>query len=771
MEHDINTHATATDILRKAQAAEDRFDALLDASPDGILITDEDGRIEVFNSAAERLFGYSESAIVGQSFDRLVEVSHRSRPPGTDARAVLEALSRCSDESTREFIARRGDNSALPIEVTVGRTRGDANCFIVVIRDITRRNRAAAALARSEANLRMSQSLAHLGSFEFSYPETGDAYWSSEVFRILNRDPAEGLSVSSDLLALVHPDDHERLSKAATDSARQGGVLRVEYRVLLPDGSCRHVETHARIIAGPGPGQWRVNGTMLDVSDRYRFEEALRQERDRAESYLDLVGVTVIALDTSGNITLINNQGLGILGCREEDVLGRNFFQLFVSEAEQEEALTSFASALARDDSDHPELLWLNTKGNGRRLVRWRNQQLRSVGGDTEGLLCAGEDITEQKRTEDDLKRAEEELRLTFNHAPIGMATMDIDGRISSVNQALCGMLCAAEAELVGRPIVDLAHPEDRPGVDSLRHRLLRGEIEYLRQETRYQRSDGSTMSGVVRYSLVRDLRNRPLMFVVQIVDRTEQLQAELEIRVQRESLAQASRLGTMGEMAAAIAHELNQPLTAISSYAQACQRMMDSGAIQTRDIREILGKVHAQARRAGRVIQGLRSFVKQRAVNRQATDMHRVLRDVSMLAELDAKAHGIVLQVDAPETLPPVQADPIQLQQVLLNLIRNAIDAMTGDQATRPLIEIRASVEQNEEVSITVTDYGHGISADHEAELFEPFFTTKKDGMGMGLSLSHSIIEAHGGRLGFSAHPKGGAVFNIFLPTLPETD
>jgi len=761
----------ATDILRKAQAAEDRFEALLDASPDGILITDAEGCIEMFNAAAERLLGYSESAIVGQSFDRLVEAGHRDRPPGGNARAVLDALSKESGEPAREFIARRSNDTALPVELTVGRTRGDDDCFIVVIRDITRRNKAAAALARSETNLRMSQSLAHLGSFEFSYPENGDAYWSEEVFRILSRDPAQGPLIIRDLLAVVHPDDQDRLRQAAATATRQGGVFRVEYRVLHPDGSSRHIETHARIIAGQGPGKWRVNGTVLDVSDRYRFEQALRQERDRAESYLDLVGVMVIALDTSGNITLINDQGLAILGCSEEDVLGRNFFQLFVSRGDQDAALSRFADTLHEVDGGQLELLWLNTLGNGRRLVRWRNQQLSNANGEPEGLLCAGEDITEQQQTENDLKRAEEELRLTFHYAPIGMATLNIDGVITSVNQALCGMLGASERVLLGRAIVDLAHPDDRAGAESMRLSLLRGDVEYLREETRYQRSDGSIMSGVVRYSLARDLRNRPLMFVVQVVDRTEQLQAELEIRRQRESLAQAARLGTMGEMAAAIAHELNQPLTAISSYAQACQRMMESGSIQQKDIKEILNKVHAQARRAGRVIQGLRSFVKQRAVNRQPTDLHRVLRDVSMLAELDARAHGIVMQVEASDVLPRVQADPIQLQQVLLNLIRNGVDAMADGQAKKPLIEIRASMEQNEEVWITVTDYGAGISTDHAENLFEPFFTTKKEGMGMGLSLSRSIIEAHGGRLEFSAHPEGGSEFNITLPTLPETD
>ncbi len=772
MEPASDKHATEIDFLGEARQVEERFEALLDASPDGILITDARGHIEVFNAAAERLFGYAESDIVGHSFAGLIDAGHDGGPRTRDAQALLSALSNESGDTTREFTARHSDGSSIPVELSVGQTRGgDKVAFIIVVRDITRRQQAAADLARSEANLRMSQELARLGSFELTYPEHGAPYWSNEVFRILDRDPAKGPLPVQRLLNRVHADDRGRVHRAVLHAARQGGPLRIEHRVLMADGGYRHVETQARFAAGDAGGHWRISGTLLDVSDRYRFEQDLRRERDRAERYLDLVGVMVIALDRDGNITLINRQGVELLGHAEDDILGRNFFRLFVAEAERAQALSRFSHALGRPGSGDNTLdqLWIDT-ANGRRLVRWRNQRLEDVDGQSGGLLCAVEDLTEQHLTENQLKRAEEELRLTFHYAPIGMATLDIEGNIISVNQALCSMLGYKEQWLLGRPVVEIAHADDRPTAESLRQGLLRGDIEYMRQEKRYLRSDGSTMNGVVRYSLVRDLRHRPLMFVVQIVDRTEQLEAELEIRQQRERLGQASRLGTMGEMAAAIAHELNQPLTAISSYVQACQRMMDAGTMSPGEIAPILGKVHDQARRAGQVILGLRNFVKQRSVSRRTTDLHRVLRDVSLLAELDARAHGIPLRSQVPETLPRVQADPVQLQQVLLNLIRNAIDAMLDSEDRDQGIDITVVADMGDEVSISVADAGPGISTGDQGELFKPFFTTKKDGMGMGLSLSRSIVEAHGGSLGFTDNPAGGTIFTMTLPTSPES-
>ena len=365
-------------------------------------------------------------------------------------------------------------------------------------------------------------------------------HWSDEVFRILGRDPAAGVPSLAELRdEVLHPEDRDRVVEAVTAATRHGGALRLDYRILRPDKSVCHVQTAARIMPAEAKGAWRVTGTILDISDRRSIERALRFERDRAELYLDLVGVIVVAVDVNGDITLINRQGLETLDVSEAEVIGRNFFSLFIPDEFRRRALTQF-EALINDPSDPGPRVdegWVETRGGKRRLIQWRNKRLVDPVGRAIGVLGAGEDITDRSRIQDQLKQAEEELRLTVQHAPIGMATLDLEGHILNVNQSLCTMLGFEEAQLLGLAMREIIHPDDRAVAATLLQRLLGGEIEYARHEKRYKRRDGSLMFGIVRYSLIRNSRGRPLMFVAQIVDRTEQIQAELEVRQHRERL------------------------------------------------------------------------------------------------------------------------------------------------------------------------------------------------------------------------------------------
>lgn len=755
--------------LTPTRATEERFEAVLDASPDAIVITNDQGVIEIFNASAERMFGWQEADIRGQGIGRLLpEAEGRER-----AAEFLDELAGNSAGRRSGTVAIGASGTKIPVEISVGHaTQAGGRSYIAVLRDIRRRQNAAAVLERSESHLRMAQALAHLGSFEFNYPDDGTMYWSDEVFRILGRDPAAGvpsLRVLRD--DVLHPDDRRRVVTAVLEASRTGGDITLQYQICRPDGYVCHVQTAARLdVREPGVS-WRISGTIQDMTERRQIEEALRTARDRAETYLDLVGVMIVAVDVRGDITLMNRRGLRSLEATEEQVLGRNFFDLFTPPEIRRTVVERFRDLI--DSEGDGELRidegWVETMHGKRRLIQWRNKKMLNRMGKVIGILGAGEDVTEQRRTEDQLRQAEEELRLTFQHAPIGMATFDLEGHILNVNQSFCSMLGVQAGDLLGRSKEEVTHPGDRAVSQTLLKQLLDGEIEYARQEKRYIRKDQSIMHGVVRYSLIRDPRGRPLMFVAQIVDRTEHIQAELEVRQHRERLAQLSRLGTMGEMAAGIAHELNQPLTAIANYARACQRLIDIGAIEPEEMKQILGKVTDQARRAGMVIQGLRRFVQRRAIIKRATDLHRVIRDVMMLGELDCRAHGIPVMWETEESLPQVQGDPIQLQQVLLNLVRNAVDSMAERDNRERGIRVHAATEGEDEVSIAVTDHGSGIAPNAATRLFDPFFTTKEDGMGMGLALSRSIVEAHGGRLSFVDNPAGGTIFKMTLPTLPE--
>jgi C4-dicarboxylate-specific signal transduction histidine kinase len=234
-----------------------------------------------------------------------------------------------------------------------------------------------------------------------------------------------------------------------------------------------------------------------------------------------------------------------------------------------------------------------------------------------------------------------------------------------------------------------------------------------------------------------------------------------------QERLTHVARLSTMGEMAAGLAHEINQPLAAITTYAQACQRLLDKGeAPDGAEIRESLVEIGRQALRAGEVIRRLRGFVANRAVRPELIGCNRLLEDAVALARPDLRANDVQLKLDVAPNLPDVMADAVQLQQVLINLFRNAIDATLQNGGTQREIALRALCTPGG-VEVSVHDRGPGLAAGALAKLFNPFFTTKPQGTGLGLAISRTIVQAHGGTLAYREEPGGGACFYFTLPAL----
>jgi two-component system sensor kinase FixL len=222
-----------------------------------------------------------------------------------------------------------------------------------------------------------------------------------------------------------------------------------------------------------------------------------------------------------------------------------------------------------------------------------------------------------------------------------------------------------------------------------------------------------------------------------------------------------------MGEMAAGLAHEINQPLTAITTYAQAAQRMLDKGTpSDVADIRESLVQISRQALRAGDVIRRLRAFVASRELKRERVGCNRLLEDLVALARPDLRANDVLLRLDVEPCLPDVVADVVQLQQVLINLIRNAIDSTIQSGISPREIRLRAA-SRPEGVEISVDDHGPGVDPGAMPRLFTPFFTTKPQGTGLGLAISRTIVQAHGAQLSYRDRPGGGACFYFTLPRL----
>ncbi|HKK02347.1 MAG TPA: PAS domain S-box protein [Gammaproteobacteria bacterium] len=770
-------HSSAGTAPPDERHAESKLAALLNATPDAVVLIDGKGIIESFNPGAERVFGYSADEIVGENIALLMPTPFRANHDDYINRYQQTGEARFM-LAPREVEACRKDGSVFPAEVSVGQVQNAGlPSFIGIIRDISERMAAEARLHQVETNLLTAQSLAHVGSFEGDWPEARTNFWSDEFFRIVGLEPDQSpLSPAEFVRRFAHPDDLERVeARLAEDARKTSGGGELEYRIIRPDGTIRHLQSIYQISADRVTGERHIQGTILDQTFRRQAEEALRRERDRAQLYLDLVNVMIIAVDQSGRITLVNRKACELFGSPEHEMLGKDFFATCQPPGFAGRSRILFEEALAGRESAFNLLEGpVVTSSGHQRRVFWRNQFLRDDRGRITGVLSAGEDVTEQRETEFQLRQAEEELRLIFRRAPVGMATLaaghEIDGHYLSVNQALCAMLGYSEGELLARSVRDVTPAEDI--AETQRHfDLLLSGADSVKYEKRFIHKDGSIVHSLVHLSVIVDDGGKPTLIISQILDRTDVVQAELEARKQREKLAHVARLGTLGEMAAGIAHELNQPLAAIANYTQACQRLVAAGGMDPEELGQVLGRVTAQARRAGDVIQRLRAFVRRHTPDRRNREARELIHEILPLVEMDCRTHEVELQLELQEDLPAIQVDGIQLQQVLLNLTRNAVEAMNVcDPETRRLL-IRTQVLSEEEVELAVQDTGPGVPDDLLEQLFEPFFTTKAEGMGLGLSLSRSIIEAHGGALRYDSAAGSGGTFRIGLPTAPEEE
>ncbi len=245
---------------------------------------------------------------------------------------------------------------------------------------------------------------------------------------------------------------------------------------------------------------------------------------------------------------------------------------------------------------------------------------------------------------------------------------------------------------------------------------------------------------------------------------------SEEEARETRERLAHVTRISTLGEMATGIAHEINQPLAAVATYAQACGRMIRSRMSNDVELLETLDRISHEALRAGAIINKLKDLVRRRESRQVPCDLNTLINDVAGLAGVDAQHKGVDLRLSLAEGLPLVVVDPVQIQQVVLNLVRNGMDAMDGCSSDGVLL-LRTRAAGEGGVTCSVVDQGVGLDAEQEAELFTPFYTTKESGMGMGLSISRTIVRAHGGKVWFTRNPDCGTTFHFSLPVEEESD
>jgi two-component system, LuxR family, sensor kinase FixL len=370
-----------------------------------------------------------------------------------------------------------------------------------------------------------------------------------------------------------------------------------------------------------------------------------------------------------------------------------------------------------------------------------------------------------------DLHSREAHLASILETVPDAMVVIDESGIMQSFSSAAERLFGHAAAEMVGRNVSLLMPSPYREAHDSYLTRYLQtGErrIIGIGRVVVGERRDGSTFP--MELSVGEMSSDGKRFFTGFIRDLTERQRTEARLQELQAELVHISRLTALGEMASALAHELNQPLSAIANYMKGSRRLIESNPDEASQlVREAMDKAAEQALRAGQIIRRLRDFVARGESERRVESITKLVEEASALALVGAKERGVRVRYNLDSSLDLVLADKVQVQQVMLNLVRNAIEAM--DQSERRDLTISTRPSPGGMVAISVADTGSGIAPDIAGQLFQPFITTKAQGMGVGLSISRTIIEAHGGQISVEPNPGGGTVFRFTLRAVTEED
>jgi two-component system sensor kinase FixL len=482
----------------------------------------------------------------------------------------------------------------------------------------------------------------------------------------------------------------------------------------------------------------------------------------------------IVVIDTDGTIQLYNQASERLFGYGPEEIIGQNVNLLMPTPYREEHHryLSNYR------DTGSKRIIGIGREVVGQRKDRSTFPMYLSVGeGTVDGkkfFVGIIRDLTELKRESARGTEANRLLAQIVQSSHDAIISKTMDGTITSWNSSAQRMFGYSAAEAIGQNI-SILFPPDRLQEEQLIMERLRAGMDTKYYETARLHKDGHEVQVSLSVAPIRDHEGRVIGASKIARDITEQKLAEANTQILQNELAHVARLNAMSQMSAAIAHELNQPLTAIANYVRAGQRMLSAENPTPRFLesaREAMEKAAGQTIRAGTIIRYLRDFVEKRDAERAVEDLNRIIREAVTLGLIGAAHSAVKAGLElAPQALP-VMMDKIQVQQVLINLIRNSVEAMAN--SARKELAISTQHVAPNAARIIVRDSGPGLPAEVEAKLFQPFNTTKDKGMGIGLNICRSIVEAHGGAIRILKDQPAGAAFEIMLPlaatdTLPE--
>ncbi len=556
----------------------------------------------------------------------------------------------------------------------------------------------------------------------------------------------------------VHPEDVDRVVKIYEFAFQDREPFTMQYRLRRYDGEYRWLTDNGVPRHDAQHNFLGYIGACIDITNLREKERALHEFEQRVALAADAAQLGVWELNTATNHLWVSDKVCELFQFKPDAQVTNTEFQERVHPEDRAAREATMQNALRTKGTYETEYRIVLPDGT----VRWIAGRTRCV-NDGDGtpwrLLGVSMDVTERKQ-------AEELFHLATEASPSGTLLVNDQGRIVLVNAHIEELFGYRRDELIGKPVDLLAPERFRPDFATYRanFRAAPQARAVGGHELFGRRKDGGEFPVEIGVNPIDTPHG--ILVLASVVDISSRKAAEEEGRQRRQQVELLSRVSLLGEMTASLAHELNQPLSAIVTNANAGMRFIDKEKIDPEQLREILADVADSGRRANDIIHNVRSAIRKGSAIRGRINLNDVVKSVAHLVAPDAAVHSCKVEMSLKENLPVIEGDPTQIQQALINLVRNAFDAMSETPAHRRVVQIDTQHNGNGMICVGVRDHGSGIAPSARERLFEQFFTTKEDGLGLGLAIVRSIIEEHGGKIAAENVDGGGARFYFNLPT-----
>jgi PAS domain S-box-containing protein len=753
----VKWYGSAIDIEERKRAeqelrqAEEHIRAILEYSPNWIFLKDTEGRYLLVNREIERVFGVSQEQIKGKTDSEISPPEQAAEYRANDLKVLRAGLTMEFEEIA---LLEDGPHTSIVHKFPLFDTHGNIYAIGGVATDITERKRAEEARRYSEEQYRTVVEAA--SDAVISMDENGGILLANPATtRIFGYEPAELIGKS---LTVLMPEFMRKLHEAGFRRYLATGQRHLNWQGTGVTGLRKNgQEFPVEVSFGEmtSNGHKVFTGFIRDISEKKRAEDELRKQKEVFQKIFEHIPAMIGFVDKDDYIELVNPAWERAMGWTLKEIHEQNVdvFAEAYPDPQYRQMVLDFVAGSTGEFKD------LKVRVRDGRVIDVAVAVVHLSDGTS---VAIGRDITERKRTEAELRESEARFRLVADSAPVMIWMAGTDKLCTYFNKPWLDFTGRSLDRELGNGWAEGVHPEDL-GRCMTAYIQAFDHQEAFRMEYRLRRHDGEyrwvSDIGVPRFNPDGTFAG----YIGSCIDVTEQRRAEEQLHQAQEDLARVTRTQAMGELAAAIAHEVNQPLTAIITNGNFSLRHLEGANPNPEELRAAITEIVNDGTRASAVISRIRGLLLKGTSRRTELEINQIIQEVTILLRHELSRNRVSLRTDLAADLPRVAGDAVQMQQVLINLIMNAVEAMTtSTDRTRELLI--SSARSPEGVLVQVRNSGPGIEPEVADRIFEPFFTTKAEGIGMGLSISRSIIESHGGRM--SLVPASlGALFQFTLP------